>query len=470
VGKTQLAADHAHTQWEQERVRLLMWVTARTRDAVVSAYAEVAQALLGQDRGFPDQAARRLVNWLAETDTPWLVVLDDLQDPADMSGLWPPQAPGGQVVVTTRRRDAALHGYQRRVVDVGLFSPAEALAYLTEKMPDHARTPAALAELEALAAELGYLPLALAQAAAYLTNKPLLTTADYLARLADRRTTLDRVLPRERELPDEHEHTVAATWALSVEAADALEPAGLARPVLELASLLDPAGIPAPLFTTTTLTDHLTTRLGREVTGEDVSNALECLHRFSLIAFNERRATDDPYIKALPPVALAVFRPDFVNAKLREVRVHALVQRATREHLSDSRAIRAAKAAAGALLEIWPNFDGGVFGLGQVLRANTAALATCAASHLWKSEGYPVLFRAGRSIGEHGEEALAVEYFRDLYEAAANHLGADHPHTLTANKYLTHWQATLDSKWTIPLGNLSAYRMFLWVSQNEFPW
>jgi hypothetical protein len=470
VGKTQLAADHAHTQWEQERVGLLMWVTARTRDSVVSAYTEVARALLGQDSRFPDRAVRRLVNWLAETDTPWLVVLDDLQDPADLSGLWPPQAPGGQVVVTTRRRDAALHGHQRRVVDIDLFSPIEALAYLIEKVPARARTPAALAELEALAAELGYLPLALAQAAAHLINKPLLATADYRAKLADRRTTLNRVLPRERELPDEHERTVALTWSLSVEAADALEPAGLARPVLELASLLDPAGIPAPFFTTTALTNHLTTRLRREVTGEDVSDGLACLHRFSLIAFNERSAAGHLGFEAPPPVVVDVQRPDFVNAELSEIRVHSLVQRATREDLSDYRTTCAAKAAADALLEIWPDFDV-ASDLGHVLRANTTTLAACAASQLWKSGGYPVLFRSGRSIGEHGEEDLAIEYFRDLRQAAAEHLGADHPHTLIANRYLTHWQATLDSKWTIEeWGNLSAYRMLLWQSQNKFPW
>jgi len=165
-----------------------------------------------------------------------------------------------------------------------------------------------------------------------------------------------------------------------------------------------------------------------------------------------------------------MLRPEVVNAKLSEVRVHALVQRVIREHLSDSRTTRAAKAAADALLEIWPNFDG-ASDLGSVLRANTTTLATYAASHLWKSEGYPVLFRAGRSIGERVDEEVAIEYFRNLHEAAANHLGADHPHTLLANKYRTHWQATLDSRWTIEVwGNLSAYRMNLWVSQNKFPW
>jgi hypothetical protein len=49
---------------------------------------------------------------------------------------------------------------------------------------------------------------------------------------------------------------------------------------------------------------------------------------------------------------------------------------------------------------------------------------------------------------------------------------ADHPHTLISQiNNLTHWQETLDSSWTIEVwGNLSAYRMLLWVSEHEFPW
>ncbi|WP_329065670.1 hypothetical protein [Amycolatopsis sp. NBC_01480] len=33
---------------------------------------------------------------------------DDVQNPADLTGLWPPHSATGQTVVTTRCRDAAL--------------------------------------------------------------------------------------------------------------------------------------------------------------------------------------------------------------------------------------------------------------------------------------------------------------------------------------------------------------------------
>lgn len=87
------------------------------------------------------------------------------------------------------------------------------------------------------------MPLALAQAAAFIADKPLLTVAGCRDRLADRGKTLAEVVPGPGRLPDEHRATVAATRSVSIERA-AITPAGLARPLLELASLLDPAGVP----------------------------------------------------------------------------------------------------------------------------------------------------------------------------------------------------------------------------------
>ncbi|MEV2236455.1 hypothetical protein AB0H69_49200, partial [Streptomyces phaeochromogenes] len=169
----------------------------------------------------------------------WLIVLDDVADPADLHGLWPPDSPHGRTLVTTRRRDAALKGEGRRLVEVGLFTAAEALAYLTTSLAAHGRTEPA-GQLTMLAAELGHLPLALAQAAAYLIDSGK-SAAAYRDLLADRTTTLTDLTPD--TLPDEHAFALAAAWSLSIDRADTLRPAGLARPMLHLAALLDANGI-----------------------------------------------------------------------------------------------------------------------------------------------------------------------------------------------------------------------------------
>nr|WP_246481477.1 tetratricopeptide repeat protein [Amycolatopsis umgeniensis] len=428
VGKTQLAADHAHTVWDCRQVELLVWISARTRDAITAAYTEIAVEWLDQDPSAPERASRRFREWLAETPARWLIVLDDLQDPADLTGLWPPHTSGGQVVVTTRCRDATLHGDRRHIVDIDLFTAPEALAYLTEKLPVRATETT---ELGKLAQELGFLPLALAQAAAYLTNKPLLATADYRTRLADRITTLGQMLPRVGELPDEHEQTVAATWSLSIEAADQLDPAGLARPVLEIAALLDPAGIPVTVFTSDAIAAHLKTRLDRDVTPEDLIGGLECLRRFSLLTLDP----EEPH---------------------RGIRVHALVQRAVRDVLTPDIHGSLARVAASALLKAWPDTDVGQK-LVQALRSNTSTLQDAAEEHLWQPDGHPVLFRLSASLREAELLDAAITASKRLHHQAFSRLGPDHPDTLLARHDLACWRGYAGD----PVGAVAALEQVL---------
>src|SRR6185436_12316210 len=109
-----------------------------------------------------------------------------------------------------------------------------------------------------LAAEVGHLPLALAQVAAYMIDRDL-SCREYCTRLKDRLRKLADVLPTRGELPDDHGDTVAATWSLSIELADRLAPRSLARPLLTIASLLDPDGCLLKLLTNKTVRKYLGT-------------------------------------------------------------------------------------------------------------------------------------------------------------------------------------------------------------------
>ncbi|MCK2245448.1 MULTISPECIES: hypothetical protein [unclassified Crossiella] len=217
-------------------------------------------------------------------------------------------------MVTTRRRDAALFGSSRRLVQVELFTPVESLAFLNSLLGPQAERAAEPAE------RLGHLPLALAQSAAYVADRPSLTCAGYLTRWVDRRRMLAAVLPAPGELPDEHRETVTTTWSLSIERANELTPAGLARPLLELLSLLDPNGIPNGLITAPAVLAYFARRSGRLVEAEDAEDALVCLHRMSLIT----------YTPANPH---------------RAIRVHALVQRTTYETCDPATVTALASAA-----------------------------------------------------------------------------------------------------------------------------
>ncbi|MEV4050743.1 tetratricopeptide repeat protein [Amycolatopsis sp. NPDC049688] len=407
VGKTQLAAEHARTLWEREEINILVWVEAMTQEAIIAGYARAAAQIAHVTTDDAEQAAREWLDWLAGTDQQWLVVLDDLQDPADLRGLWPQPTPSGRVVVTTRRRDAALRGDGRRILEIGLFTPAEATAFLTHRL---AVRPAQAEGAAGLAKALGYLPLALAQAAAYIADQPGLTCSSYESKLVDQRKRLQQLLPDSSGLPDDHSAIVTATWSMSIEAADSLSPAGMARPLLNLAALLDPNGVPDRVFAAPAVLAYL----GDEVDADAVAGGLSCLHRLSLITYSP----DTPH---------------------QAVRVHALLQRVVRESLRADQLAVISRVAADALREAWPEVSRDT-SLSAALRSNATILVAVTGDLLWQLGGHSVLHKIGNDLGDTGQVAAAVTYFRHLATTATQQLGPDHPQTLAARHNIGYWR------------------------------
>ncbi|MYS39607.1 tetratricopeptide repeat protein [Streptomyces sp. KhCrAH-43] len=402
VGKTQWAAQWARQAQASGELDLLVWVPAATRQAVVAVYAEAAMDVCPGQVADADQAAARFVAWLGRTDRRWMVVLDDVTAPGDLRDLWPPVRSGGTVVVTTRRRDAALAGPGRRLVETELFSAAEAVGYLNRRLGGD---PRLLAGAEELAHELGLLPLALAQAGAYMLDQGMSCRA-YRARLADRARRLDGLLPESTALPDEQRQTLAVVWSLSVELADKLHPAGLARPSLELSSVLSSQGIPAGLYTSAPARAFLAAaRGGQHVDEDDARGAVRCLHRLSLVA----AAPDDG-----------------------PVHLHRLVQRAAREQLAPDRFAEVVRVAADALTASWPEVER-EFAVGQTLRTNAQALYELGEDVLWATgDVHEVVLRTGQSFANAGLLRATMAHYRRIAEDAEARLGPDHTRTLAA--------------------------------------
>ncbi|MDX6429052.1 MAG: hypothetical protein QOE54_1418 [Streptosporangiaceae bacterium] len=423
TGKTQLAAavfEHAR----RNGVDLAVWVTATSRTGVLASYAQAYAATHpGAATGDAERDAMAFLAWLATTDRSWIVVLDDVADPGDLVRLWPAGS-SGRVVVTTRRRDAAMAA-RGPVVDVGVFTPQESMDFLTAKLAQAVLPGDAVEEAGELNAELGHLPLALAQAAAVIINDAI-TCATYRSMLADRTQSLADLFPPDPGASgDEYEQTLAGTWSLAAERADALAPAGLARPLLTLAAVLDPNGIPEAVLTSQAARGYLAGERDRSnaparpvdtvaVPMADARRALRNLHRLSLVAHDPSDA-------------------------VRSVRMHALAQRSTVENLPAGALARLIRTAADALAEAWPEVDREP-SLGQVLRANAAAVAGWDRLALWRTAAHPVLVRAGQSLGETGLAHDAIAYFEALFADSLEILGPDHPDTLTTRYELAYWR------------------------------
>ncbi|MDG4765770.1 tetratricopeptide repeat protein [Solwaraspora sp. WMMD406] len=416
VGKSQLAAWFAHQAVIERDTDLVAWVLAGSPEQIITGYARAALrvGVPGADGTDPAADAAAFREWLHTTDRTWLIILDDITDPAHLRDWWPPHRPTGWTLATTRRRDAALASGGRRSIDIGVYSPDESLAYLTTRLTEAERPGLLDAGAADLAAALGHLPLALSHATAYMIDQAIGCTA-YLARYTAA-APLAEVMPADSD-PDDYGRPVAVTLLLALDAADQANPVGLARPALALAAMLSPDGHPDDLWKTAAVTAYLSEQVDRAVTADQSALALRTLHRYGLL-------THAPADGA------------------RAVRVHALTARATQEASTIDPAT-VVRAAADALLQLWPELDYSTTTLVDVLRTNTTTLAGLGGDLLWHSDGHPLLHWAGTSLLRSGLHALAIGYWHRIVDDAVRLLGDDHPNTITAHAELaaSYWQA-----------------------------
>ena len=110
-------------------------------------------------------------------------------------------------------------------------------------------------------------------------------------------------------------------------------------------------------------------------------------------------------------------------------------QTAIRSPASPNDQEHAARAAASALLEIWPGDETGPWTAAS-LRLNTASLHDAAPDVLWADGCHPLLLRAGRSLDDARLVGPAVEYWRDLSARCDTKLIPGHPDALVVASHL----------------------------------
>ena len=89
----------------------------------------------------------------------------------------------------------------------------------------------------------------------------------------------------------------------------------------------------------------------------------------------------------------------------------------------------AARAAASALLEVWPADEPSPWAAAS-LRANAACLQDSAPDSLWADGCHPLLLRVGRSLDEARLAGPAVEFWQDLAARCDAKLPPGHPDAL----------------------------------------
>ncbi|MFJ6558590.1 tetratricopeptide repeat protein [Streptomyces sp. NPDC091412] len=286
-GKTAVAYTLFHHATNQAG-RLGLWVNASDSTSLRAGMLAVAA-----DRGATDgelmgarsglrPAADLVWHYLDRSDQPWLLVLDNADNPAILrDGGWLRTSPTGTVVVTTRQ--AAAHWWPgAELLQFGVLPREEAALVLRDLAP-HAGSIEDAAEV---ADRLGRLPLALTLAGGFLAHQVIdpWSLADYGRRL-DGSAGLDPIEFIEQgatAIGGDSRHLPSRTWQLSL---DALAAQGLSEAGHLLRLLACWSGDPLPLSVL------LGAELGPALPASHVESALRGLidHSLTELAPGETR-------------------------------------------------------------------------------------------------------------------------------------------------------------------------------------
>jgi tetratricopeptide (TPR) repeat protein len=279
AGKTQLAATYARARLA-DSWRLIAWINARNSETLLAGLAAVARAAglsAGGSRPDPADAGQAVRDWLEADGSFRLLVFDDVED----LGLLRPFVPAAgeaRVLITAAREPIAELGTSVRV---DVFSAEEALALLDGRT-GLADEDGALA----VAVQLGYLPLALDQAAGMIAKQHV-GYAAYLAKLRAL-SAEDHLVRGDHDEEAEQQSSppgVAEAVLLAMEATSVADRLGVSIAVMELVAMLSPAVVRRDLLHSAGQAGTLLGG-GRRVAAPMVDQALERLNERSLLGFS----------------------------------------------------------------------------------------------------------------------------------------------------------------------------------------
>ena len=156
VGKTQTAVEYAYQH--RNAYSVVWWIRAEEPALLADDYGALARALDLKEQDAAEQAivTEAVRKWL-EQNTGWLLIFDNAQSSRELAD-YVPRGRAGNIIITSRN---PAWGAIASPLKVDVMTEAEAVRFLRPGGADEAAT-------KALAHELGYLPLALELARAYI--------------------------------------------------------------------------------------------------------------------------------------------------------------------------------------------------------------------------------------------------------------------------------------------------------------
>ncbi|MER7366338.1 tetratricopeptide repeat protein [Nonomuraea wenchangensis] len=402
IGKSTLAARYAAAR-AQAGINPVWWITADTPGAIEAGLAALAAGLQPELRAAAPLPvlAERATAWLA-AHAGWLLVLDDVADPGDVRPLLE-RISAGQVLVTSRLAEG-WHRLGANELRLDVLDEQEAIELLAGISADGQPSADGAAEL---VRELGYLPLAVKQAAAYL-HQARLSPRAYLGLLREQPAVMYDRTARGADA----ERTIARIWRLTL---DRLADTPSAGQLLRVLAWYGAEPLPRTLLDSP------------DTDTPDVRHALDELAAYNMITLDGAAVIVHPLVQAVVRSFPDLFPGADITNGLR--RATELLDKAI------------PPVYAPVQWPIWRMLVPHIAALAQHAQPETDSNIT---AHLFNQTG---LFFMSQ-----GAFALSIRYHQRALTAYARILTSDHPDTLTSrNNLASAYQSAGDLGRAIPL-------------------
>lgn len=205
--KSQIAIEYSYRFRERFAKSYVLWISAITTESVIQSYREIARRLQLPGHNVPEADVCQIVtDWLrperGRLGSPrppdnWLLIIDNidsqsvLERPLIATSEAAPEQYNGQsktlfeclptkleanqqMLITSRSHDVATTlPHNPECISVNLLEPAESLRLLRSRLPATVRWDEEIVKARELVDVLGHLPLAITQAAAYMSRNHL---------------------------------------------------------------------------------------------------------------------------------------------------------------------------------------------------------------------------------------------------------------------------------------------------------
>ncbi|KAL9113982.1 MAG: hypothetical protein Q9187_007548 [Circinaria calcarea] len=417
----------------------IFWIDASSSETVKQGFLGIARSC-GFEADF--EAVKR---WLSNYPDPWLLIIDNADDPSEDVSRYFPAGNRGTVLLTTRNPDCTIHATVGSY-ELSQMEPEEAITLLLKTTATQDISQEASRNLATpIVKILGYLPLAIVQAGAVIRQK-LYSMEEYCSVYSRRREQLLSHQPVQAS--GDYKYTVYTTWEVSVDMIKKMgnKTAHNAIEILQLFSFMHFDGI----------SEDILKEARRRMQSRQFSE-WTLSHQLAMLRDDESKDWESGPIREAVAVLLS-FSLISIDAK-NHISMHPLVHTWARYRLAEVEQKRLWRVAASTLaISISWEFQSLDYYFRRSVLSHVGSCLSSCDSELFavgkgELERLQIAAKFALVFKENGRLLNAIELSEKILEAERRILGDEHPVTLTsinnlASSYseLGRWQEAMELK------------------------